>query len=143
MVISNKIINFLSMPGSTIEYSCAEKESYLHEIDRGFAIGRLLAAVSSLKLKLQRTIFKKGTTMPYLQTNTNYVVRENGFKMPGLIPTRSSILGLVHFNRIIGGACHNVTSQYNECSKWAYKRTAEMNSYEGRPAYCSNDDWMK
>ncbi|MFP5491961.1 MAG: hypothetical protein ACLGG0_10695 [Bacteriovoracia bacterium] len=73
----------------------------------------------------------------------NYVVRENGFTMPGPKPTRSSILEPVHFNRIIGGACDNVTPQYNECSKWAYKGTFDKNDCSGRPAYCTNDDWMK
>lgn len=73
----------------------------------------------------------------------NYVVRENGFTMPGPIPTRSSILEPVHFNRIIGGACENVTPQYNECSKWAYKGSTNQNDCSGRPAYCSSDDWTK
>lgn len=73
----------------------------------------------------------------------NYTLRENGFTVPGPKPSRTSILEPVHFNRIIGGVCENVTPQYNECSKWAYKGTTNMNNCSGRPAYCTNDDWMK
>lgn len=76
-------------------------------------------------------------------TRGAYALRPNGFTMPGPKPTRSSILEPVHFNRIIGGACENVTPQYNECSKWAYQGKTTQNDCSRRPAYCSNDDWMK
>jgi hypothetical protein len=76
-------------------------------------------------------------------TRGTYSLRPNGFTMPGPKPTRSSILEPVHFNRIIGGACNNITPQYNECSKWAYKGSTNQNDCSSQPAYCRNDDWMK
>lgn len=60
MIISNKIINFLSLPGSTIEYSCAGKESYLNARDRGFEIGRLLAADLLAKKGIRDFSLKRG-----------------------------------------------------------------------------------
>ncbi len=53
-------------------------------------------------------------------------------------PKGGSLLLPMHFQRIIGGACPDVTTQYNECAKWAYRGSWDKSNCAGVPPYCQD-----